>query len=98
MKYGLSVPHFGDCADARLLAAWAKAAEKAGWDGFFMWDHVALDWPDPVVDTTVALTAIALATETIRFGALVTPLPRRRPTLAGTFRPGETGRRWPFHR
>jgi hypothetical protein len=31
------------------------------------------------VDTTVALTAIALATERVRFGALVTPLARRRP-------------------
>ena len=32
-----------------------------------------------LADTTVALTAIALATERVRFGALVTPLARRRP-------------------
>jgi len=33
----------------------------------------------PLADTTVALAAIALATERVRFGALVTPLARRRP-------------------
>ncbi len=79
MKYAINIPHFGDCADPRLLADLARTAEEAGWDGFFIWDHVALDWPDPVTDVTVALTTIALATERIRFGALVTPLPRRRP-------------------
>ena len=35
-----------------------------------------------VADTTVALTAIALATSRIRFGPLVTPLARRRPKVA----------------
>jgi alkanesulfonate monooxygenase SsuD/methylene tetrahydromethanopterin reductase-like flavin-dependent oxidoreductase (luciferase family) len=48
---------------------------------FVVWDHLA--WtPDDgqdLADTTVALTAIALATERVRFGALVTPLARRRP-------------------
>ncbi len=80
MRYGLTVPHFGPFADARVLAGLASGAEAAGWDGFFIWDHVAMAWPDDVVDTTVALTAIALATERVRFGALVTPLPRRRVT------------------
>jgi alkanesulfonate monooxygenase SsuD/methylene tetrahydromethanopterin reductase-like flavin-dependent oxidoreductase (luciferase family) len=79
MKYAVNIPHFGGCADARTLAALARDAEDAGWDGFFIWDHIALGWPDPVADATVALTAIALNTERIRFGALVTPLPRRRP-------------------
>ena len=36
--------------------------------------------PVPVVDPWVALTAIALATERVRLGPMVTPLPRRRPT------------------
>ena len=79
MKYAVDVPHFGEFADARVLADLAKLTETAGWDGFFIWDHVAMDWPDPVVDVTVALTAIAMSTERIRFGGMVTPLPRRRP-------------------
>lgn len=79
MKYALLLPPFGDCADARVLADLARDADQSGWDGFFIWDHVFMNWPDRVVDITVALTAIALATQDIRFGTLVTPLPRRRP-------------------
>jgi len=79
MRFGLYVPLFGDYADARVLASLARDAETAGWEGFFLWDHVFTDWPDRLVDPWVALTAIALNTEHIRLGTLVTPLPRRRP-------------------
>ena len=40
MKYGVTVPNFGDYFDPRTLAEVAKEAEAAGWDGFFLWDHV----------------------------------------------------------
>ena len=80
MKFGLYVPPFGDYADARVLANLAKEAEESGWDGFFTWDHLAFDWiTAPVVDPWIAYTAIAMNTQRIRFGPLVTPLPRRRP-------------------
>ena len=79
MHFGVYVPIFGPYADARVLAALAKDAEAAGWEGFFLWDHVFTDWPDRLVDPWVALTAIALNTENMRLGTLVTPLPRRRP-------------------
>src|SRR5437867_2328127 len=79
MQYGITLPNFGDFFDPRLLAQLAREAEQAGWDGFFIWDHVLL-FPTPTVDPWVALAAIALATERIRIGPLVTPLPRRRPT------------------
>jgi hypothetical protein len=79
MKYGLYLPNFGAFANARLLADLAHDAEQAGWDGFFLWDHIARSWSPQVVDTWIALTAIALNTTKIRFGPLVTPLPRRRP-------------------
>lgn len=79
MKYALDSIIFGPCGDARFLAELAREAEQAGWDGFFIWDHVALDWPERLVDPIVTLAAIALSTERIRFGALVTALPRRRP-------------------
>ncbi|HZQ38969.1 MAG TPA: LLM class flavin-dependent oxidoreductase [Dehalococcoidia bacterium] len=78
MQFGLTLPNFGPYADARLLAHLAREAEAAGWEGFFLWDHV-LFGDQPVVDPWVALTAIALATERIRLGPMVTPLPRRRP-------------------
>lgn len=79
MKYGLYLPNFGAFGDARLLADMARDAERAGWDGFFIWDHIARTVTPQVVDTWVALTAIAMSTASIRFGPLVTPLPRRRP-------------------
>ena len=79
MKYGVYVPNFGPYGDALALAAVARDAEKAGWDGFFLWDHVAGDWAENPVDPWVALAAIVLNTERIRIGTLVTPLPRRRP-------------------
>ena len=78
MKYAVSLPNFGDCFDPRTLAEMAREAEAAGWDGFFLWDHVQLI-PTPTVDPWIALAAIALATERIKLGPLVTPLPRRRP-------------------
>lgn len=79
MFYSLYIPPFGDYADARTLAELARDAEKAGWDGFFLWDHVFMDWPDRVVDPWVTLAAIAMNTERLRIGTLVTALPRRRP-------------------
>src|SRR5215470_2739800 len=78
MRYAVSVPPFADFFQPRVLAELAREAEHAGWDGFFVWDHVLL-WPTPICDTWVALAAIALATEHIRIGPVVTPLPRRRP-------------------
>ncbi len=80
MNYGLYLPNFGIYGDARVLADLARAAEAAGWDGFFIWDHIAPEDPAlPAVDPWVALTAIAMSTSRLRLGTTVTPLPRRRP-------------------
>lgn len=79
MHYALNLPPFGAFADVQALASLAREAEDAGWDGFFLWDHLQAERGMPVADPWIALTAIALKTERIRFGALVTPLPRRRP-------------------
>lgn len=80
MKYAVYIPNFGPYGDVRALADVAREAEQAGWDGFFIWDHIAHAWPDAFADTTIALTAIAINTERIRFGPMITPLARRRPT------------------
>lgn len=80
MRSGLFVPLFDALADPTVVASLAREAEEAGWDGFFLWDHIR--WREPVEavgDTQVTLAAIATGTERIRFGPLVTPLARRRP-------------------
>lgn len=76
---GIFVAPFDELADPRVIAELAASAERAGWDGFFVWDHVAYRAPTrAVADPWVALSAIACATERLRLGPLVTPLSRRR--------------------
>ena len=74
MRYGFVFPG----ADARAAAEIAREAEAAGWDGFFVWDSV---WG---VDPWVTLAAVAMRTERLRIGTMLTPVSRRRPwKLAG---------------
>ena len=78
MQFGVTLPNFGEFWHPRTLATLAAEAEAAGWDGFFLWDHVMFG-STPTVDPWIALSAVALATKHMRLGPLVTPLPRRRP-------------------
>jgi alkanesulfonate monooxygenase SsuD/methylene tetrahydromethanopterin reductase-like flavin-dependent oxidoreductase (luciferase family) len=75
LQFGFYTPNFDYCGDARVLGDLAAEAEAAGWDGFFIWDHLQV--VEPTADPWVALAAMALRTQTIRLGTLVTPLPRR---------------------
>jgi len=80
MHFGLSIPAFADFSDPRALAELAHEAEAAGWDGFFIWDAVFFDPTfHPMADPWVALAAVALNTQRMRVGTMVTPLARRRP-------------------
>jgi alkanesulfonate monooxygenase SsuD/methylene tetrahydromethanopterin reductase-like flavin-dependent oxidoreductase (luciferase family) len=80
MKFGLTMPPFGPYADPNYLASIAQEAEAAGWDGFFIWDHVVYDQPyHPLVDPWIALAAIAARTARMRMGPMVTSLARRHP-------------------
>ena len=80
MRFGIHIPNFGDFHDLRAVASLAREAEEAGWDGFFLWDHILYAKAKrPVIDPWIALSAIAMTTERIRLGPLVTALPRRRP-------------------
>jgi len=79
MRHALFVPIFGDLADPITVARIAAEAETAGWDGLFVWDHIAYRDVDDVADPWITLAAAACATERLRLGPMVTPLPRRRP-------------------
>jgi alkanesulfonate monooxygenase SsuD/methylene tetrahydromethanopterin reductase-like flavin-dependent oxidoreductase (luciferase family) len=80
MRFGISIPPFADFSDPRTLAELAREAENAGWDGFFLWDHIFFDPTfHPIADPWVSLAAVALSTQHMRIGTLITPLARRRP-------------------
>jgi alkanesulfonate monooxygenase SsuD/methylene tetrahydromethanopterin reductase-like flavin-dependent oxidoreductase (luciferase family) len=79
-RRGIFVAPFDELSEAGLVAELAARAEARGWDGFFVWDHVA--YRDPVravADPWITLTAVALATRRLVIGPLVTPIARRRP-------------------
>ena len=80
LRSGLWLPLFGELADPALVARLAAEAEAEGWHGVFVWDH--LRWAAPVrraADPWISLAAVAVATESIWLGPMVTPLARRRP-------------------
>jgi alkanesulfonate monooxygenase SsuD/methylene tetrahydromethanopterin reductase-like flavin-dependent oxidoreductase (luciferase family) len=79
VKHAIDVAPFAELADPHVLADLAAAAEQRGWDGFFVWDHIAYRAPvRAVIDPWVSLAAVACVTSKIRIGPLITPLARRR--------------------
>ena len=86
MKYGLDVINAWSKRNSvenasRFILDLGVAADEAGWDGFFLWDHIVFPWPVDLVDPWTALAAIGGMTRRIRLGTFVTPLPRRRPQV-----------------
>ena len=78
VRYGICVANIGTYADPRASVRVARAAEDCGWEGVFLWDHLAFVWGPPAADPWVTLAAIASTTSRIRIGTLVTPVARRR--------------------
>lgn len=69
MRCGVIIP--GGTAQQQLELA--VLAERAGWDGVFVWEAAY------GVDAWSLLAAIAVKTDRVRIGTLLTPLPWRRP-------------------
>lgn len=80
MRFAVNLAPFGEAADPRLIAELAREAEAAGWDGFFLWDHMNwTKWGPAIGDPFICLAAAAVATARISLGTMVTPVFRRRP-------------------
>jgi alkanesulfonate monooxygenase SsuD/methylene tetrahydromethanopterin reductase-like flavin-dependent oxidoreductase (luciferase family) len=80
VRRGLAVACFRE--DPADLVQLGVDAERAGFDGFFLWDHLV--WSDsgegpPILDPWQLLAAVAVNTTTINIGTMITPVPRRRP-------------------
>ncbi len=74
MQYGVIVT----TGDPRGQAELAAEAERAGWDGVFTYDAIAIG-DGAMYDPWVLLAAMAMRTERVRLGALVFAPARRRP-------------------
>jgi alkanesulfonate monooxygenase SsuD/methylene tetrahydromethanopterin reductase-like flavin-dependent oxidoreductase (luciferase family) len=74
MKYGFIIPG----GDIHTVADLAAEAEAAGWDAAFYWDGINIQ-DMPMYDPWVTMAAMALRTQHVRLGAIVSPLSRRRP-------------------
>jgi alkanesulfonate monooxygenase SsuD/methylene tetrahydromethanopterin reductase-like flavin-dependent oxidoreductase (luciferase family) len=81
MRYGIEVVPLGDFGSPRVVMQLAEAAEAAGWEALFVWDHLGCVWGVPAGDPFVILSAVATCTKSLRLGTAVTPLPRRRPQI-----------------
>jgi len=79
MRFGVFLPPFAEFAEPQRVVALSRHIEESGWDGLFLWDHMLAAPGMPVADPWVIMAAVATVTRRIRLGALVTPLPRRRP-------------------
>ncbi|HKA22523.1 MAG TPA: LLM class flavin-dependent oxidoreductase [Blastocatellia bacterium] len=80
MQYGFMI----EGGDPSTTSKLAQEAEAAGWDGVFIADGIDIVMgknspPIPWFDPWIVLAAIAMRTERIRFGPIITAVPRRRP-------------------
>lgn len=81
VRHALFFPPFGELAEPAVVVRLAEEAERHGWDGVFLWDHVIRPEGDPqeIADPWILLAAVAATTTRIRLGTMITPLARRRP-------------------
>lgn len=79
MQYGFVI----EGGDPNATSELTQEAEAAGWDGVFIADAMDIGMPNsppfPWFDPWIVLAAMAMRTERIRIGTMITPVPRRRP-------------------
>jgi alkanesulfonate monooxygenase SsuD/methylene tetrahydromethanopterin reductase-like flavin-dependent oxidoreductase (luciferase family) len=76
----VGLPTVGEFGDPAALVGLARAADEAGWDAVFFWDHLL--WRDPtwpVANSTVVIGAAAAVTTRVRLGIMINAVARRRP-------------------
>jgi alkanesulfonate monooxygenase SsuD/methylene tetrahydromethanopterin reductase-like flavin-dependent oxidoreductase (luciferase family) len=81
LRFAICATNFGSWSDPHVAVRTARAAQTAGWEGYFVWDHLAFVWGPPSADPWVTLAAVAAVTEELTLGTAVTPLARRRPQV-----------------
>ena len=74
LRYGFVIPK----GSPRVVAELAREVEEAGWDGVFYWDGICVGDME-TYDPWVVMAAMAMRTERVRIGAVLTPPARRRP-------------------
>src|SRR4030095_651904 len=72
MRYAVNVPTVEEYSDVRTVAALAADAEAAGWDGFFVWDHLAFvkAWKLRIADPWLLLAGVALGPARLALGVV----------------------------
>jgi probable F420-dependent oxidoreductase len=91
MKLGLFALNYGTCADPEVAVTVARHAEAAGFESLWTGEHIVLPDPQPsgfsmaptlpFLDTTVALTMLATATNTVKLASGIILLPLRNPVV-----------------
>lgn len=81
MKYAVEIVPFGDFGNPRVVVDLAETAEANGWQGLFVWDHLAFVWGIPGGDPWIILAAVAARTQSLTLGTSIAPLPRYQPHL-----------------
>jgi hypothetical protein len=79
LRYGFIIPG----GEANEIVTMAREAEEAGWDGVFIPDCISIETPEylatPWFDPWALLSAMAVQTNRIKLGTMLTAVPRRRP-------------------
>jgi alkanesulfonate monooxygenase SsuD/methylene tetrahydromethanopterin reductase-like flavin-dependent oxidoreductase (luciferase family) len=81
MRYGIVMANLKEYSDPRVAVRLAQVAEDAGWEAFFVWDHLGFVWGSPSFDPWIVLSAVAARTTRLTLGTAITPLARRRPQV-----------------
>jgi alkanesulfonate monooxygenase SsuD/methylene tetrahydromethanopterin reductase-like flavin-dependent oxidoreductase (luciferase family) len=79
MHYAIEVVPFGVFSNPGKIIPLAQAAEAAGWEGLFVWDHLGYVSGIAGADPWVILAAVAAVTSRLKLGVEISPLSRYRP-------------------